>query len=44
MVAEYCDVFAALLNNFLLMGKMNDANLHYEYLQHEEVYIIYGYQ
>lgn len=22
MVAEYCDVFAALLNNFLLMGKV----------------------
>lgn len=28
----------------LLLEKMNDANLHYEYLQHEEVYIIYGYQ
>lgn len=28
----------------LLLEKMNAANLHYEYLQHEEAYIIYGYR
>lgn len=28
----------------LLLEKMNAADLHYEYLQHEEAYIIYGYR
>lgn len=28
----------------LFLEKMDSANLHYEYLQHEEAYIIYGYR
>lgn len=28
----------------LFLEKMSEANLHYEYLKHEEVYIIYGYK